>query len=381
MPKLKDLISWDAFRTAMVASVVAMLVWVWAEGESVSRERIPLRITLDSNPASDYIYDAEDSAWSGTVIIEVEGTPSAIAEARELPRTELTLRFGLEGMPREAGTAKVAQLSKAIPDLPELRKLNVVVVAVDPPVVPVEVHRMIEREIPVKIELARTLLLDGEASASPSSVTVRLPDTLASKLTEGVQPIAFVSAEELDRVRGDVARTVSASIRLPASIGPVDPRLVNIRPDSVSVSLRIRREVDNFKLPPVPVWFSLPPTEDAGQWTIDILDKFVNDVIVTGPADQVARIRSGEATIKALVELASDDLIKAIQPDRARTAAGDSASGAVAPGQATPASGTVNRTVIFLGLPPGVAASAANPIVRVRITRQDRTAPADSNRP
>ncbi len=381
MPKLRDFKGWETIRTAIVATFVAMLVWVWAEGESVSRDRIPIRITLDSDPSSDYIYNAEDTAWSGSVVVEVEGTPSAIAEARELPRKELVLRYGIEGMPREAGTARVAQLSKAIPNLPELRKLNVVVVAVDPPVLPVEVRKMVQRELPVKVELARAMLLDGEPSASPSTVTLRLPDSLAARLTEGVQPIASVSAEELDRVKGDGARTVNGTVRLPASIGPIDPNLVEFKPEVVAVSLRIRKEVESFKLAAVPVWFSMPPTEDAGQWTVEVLDKFVNDVVVTGPADQVARIRSGDTTVKALVELATDDLNKAIQNERQRPAAADSASAAVNPGQVPPGSGTISRPVIFLGLPTGVAASAANPFVRVRVTRHTKPATPESGPP
>jgi hypothetical protein len=378
----RDFKGWETFRTAMVASFVALLVWVWAEGESVSRERIPLRITLDADAGSDYIYRVEDSSsWGGSVTIEVEGTPSAIAEARELRGQNLTLRFGLDGMPREPGNAKVAQLSRAVPNLSELQRLKVVVVSVDPAVLTVDVNRMVQRELPVKVELARPLLLDGEPSPSPATVTVRLPDTAASRIAEGSPPVAFVSNEELDRVRGDGARTVNAIVRLPASIGPVDPALVELRPEVISVSLRIRKEVDSFKTPPVPVWFSLPPTEDGGQWTVEILDKFVSDVVVAGPADQVARIRSGETTIKALVELTSDDLIKAVQPDRARPAAGDAASTVVTPGQSPPDSGTISRQVIFLGLPPNVAATAANSIVRVRITRNVKAANPGSGTP
>lgn len=382
MPKFRNFDGWDTARTALVAAFVALLIWVWAEGESVSRERIPLLVSLDADPRSEYIYRPEDPAWKGAVTIEVEGTPSTIAEARGLRGAELRLYAGLDGMPTEAGSARVARLAEAIRSHPDVKKIDVVVVSIDPPDLPVEVLRMVQRELPVKVELARPLVLDGDPAASPSTVTIRLPDTLASQITDGSQPTAFVSEEELDRVRGDGARTVTGTVRLPQSLGRVDGDLVSIRPDTVSVLLRIRKEVETFRLPAVPVWFSLPPTEDAGQWTVEVLDKFVSDVSVTGPTDLVSRIRSGETTIKALIELTTDDLTRAVQGAAALSpAAADSAAGAVTPGQIPPGSGTINRPVIFLGLPPGVAAAAANPIVSVRVTRTARPAAQESDAP
>lgn len=382
MSKLSDFKGWETVRTALVASFIAMLIWVWAEGESVSRERIPLIVSLDADPRSEYMYRSEDEAWKGAVAIEVEGTASAIAEAQTLRGTELRLYAGLDGMPTESGAARVARLSEAIRSHPDLRQLEVVIVSVDPPDVTVEVLKMVQRELPLKVELARTLVIDGEPAASPSTVTIRLPDTLASQLVEGSQPIAFVSEDELDRVRGEGARTVNGIVRLPSSLGQVDSSLVDIRPESVSVLLRIRRDVDSFKLPAVPVWFSLPPTEDSGRWNIEVLDKFVSEVTVTGPADQISRIRGREATIKALVELTTDDLNKATQADTGRAPiAGDPASAAAAPGRASLESGEITRPVIFLGLPTGVAATAANPIVRIRVTKVSKSAAAEDTAP
>ena len=363
----RDMKSWDMVRTALVATFVALLVWIWAEAESVSRKRISILVSLDADPRSEMVYRPEDAEWTRAgniwtraVTIEVEGAPSGIADAEALARSDLLLSFGQEGMPREPGPAKLVDLARAIPALNDFRRINVVIASVDPPFVPVEVRRMVQRELPVKVELARPMQLDGEPSASPSTVTIRLPDTLADKLTDGLQPVALVSAEELDRVRGDT-RTVNGLVRLPASLGPVDSSQIDIRPEVVSVSLRVRREVDSFRLPAVPVWFSLPPTEDGAKWTIDVLDSFVNDVTVSGPADLVSRIRSGEVVIKALIELATDDLNKTVQPDRTRPPT-DTAP-------LPPDSGTITRPVLFLGLPPGVTATAANPLVRVRIVR------------
>lgn len=365
----------EFFKTAALTTLMAVLIWVWAEGESVSRVSITCRVELQADPAGDLVYRSDDPEWRGNVTFQVEGSAPGIAAARELRGQTLRLTAGLAGMPVEPGPNRVARLREAIAAIPELSRLGVVVVSCEPSEVPVRVMRMVTRDLPVRVELGRTLLLDGEPAPSPAAVSFRMPDSVL--VPDGAQAVAFVSAEELDRVRGDGAaatgaRTAVATIRTPSWLAGIEPLVV--APETVTVTFRVRKEVDTFRVAAVPVWFGLPPTEDAAQWAVEVLDKFVNDVTLTGPADQVARIRSGEITLKALVELASDDLQRAVRTDRP-------ASDPAGPGDDPAATGVISRPVTFLGLPPGVTAAAANPVVRVRVTRTGRAGAEGADRP
>ncbi|MBX3403316.1 MAG: hypothetical protein KF699_07895 [Phycisphaeraceae bacterium] len=365
----------EFFKTVALTTLMAALIWVWAEGESVSRVSIACRVELQADPFGDLVYRSDDPEWRGNITFQVEGSAAGIAAARELRGQTLRLTAGLAGMPVEPGPNRVARLREAIAAIPELSRLGVVVVSCEPSEVPVRVMRMITRDLPVRVELGRTLLLDGEPAASPATIVVRMPDSVL--VPEGAQAVAFVSPEELDRVRGDGAaaagaRAAVASIRMPPWLAGIEP--VQIAPESVVVSFRVRKETDTFRIAAVPVWFGLPPTEDVAQWTVEVLDKFVNDVTLTGPADQVGRVRSGEITLKALVELASDDLQRAVRSDRA-------AVDQPGPGADPAASGVISRPVTFLGLPPGVTAAAANPVVRVRVTRAGRASAEGLERP
>jgi hypothetical protein len=100
----------------------------------------------------------------------------------------------------------------------------------------------------------------------------------------------------------------------------------------------------------VPVWYSLPPTEDGSKWIIEIQDKFLTDVAITGPGEDVQRIRAGQVAVKAMIEFASDELERA---------ANDKSP--------------ITRQASFAGLPPGLAASVGDSSVRVKVTR--RTTP------
>ncbi len=55
---------------------------------------------------------------------------------------------------------------------------------------------------------------------------------------------------------------------------------------------------------------SLPPSEDAGKWVIVLEDKFIKDVVLSGPSEQLERVRSGQWPGKATIELTNDDLAK-----------------------------------------------------------------------
>lgn len=71
-------------------------------------------------------------------------------------------------------------------------------------------------------------------------------------------------------------------------------------------------------------------------------EAFLSDVTVSGPADGVAKVRSGEATVRAIVELSWEDLAKGVKQKQAT----------------------------FAGLPSGVTAGAANTTVSLKISRR-----------
>lgn len=70
---------------------------------------------------------------------------------------------------------------------------------------------------------------------------------------------------------------------------------------------------DTIRVASVPVWFSMPPTEDAGKWIVELQDKSIADVTLTGPTDQLERIRSGRWPVRAMITLSADDLTRAVQ--------------------------------------------------------------------
>jgi hypothetical protein len=101
------------------------------------------------------------------------------------------------------------------------------------------------------------------------------------------------------------------------------------------------------RLPNVPVWFSLPPTEDGSKWNIEILDKFLTDVTVTGSKEGITRITKGGLVVKGLVELTTDDLEKGLAEK-----------------------GSLVKQALFVGVPADLSCSVANSAVRIKVTKR-----------
>lgn len=345
---------WAIVKAALVALVVAVLIWIWAEGESLtSRQTDAIQVTFPVEPSNDLVVRPIDPKWKGTVRIRLEGAVRVLDRAAGQIGREIRLTPDLDGMPHAPVDRVDVDLEKVIRGLPALAGAAGAVAEVEPSKVTVTVVKMVTKSLPVRVEFARPLALDGTPVTTPATVDIRLPEPLAAALPLDAQAVATIGDAEIARIKGDGPQVVSAVVR------PPDAALVvpeaSVTPDTVSVAFRIKQSIDSVKLPTVPVWYSLPPTEDGSKWNIDILDKFLTDVVINGPSEDVQRVRSGQTPVKAMIEFTSDELERA-SADKAG----------------------VTRQVTFPGLPAGLSAVVANPTVRVKVTKRQSNGAAGS---
>lgn len=338
---------WSPLRAGLLALFVSGLIWIWAEGESLtSKTMARVEIELPSDLAGEFVIRSEDPSWNGVVQVRLEGSVRAVEAAAAVIGSRVRLPVGLAVMPKQSGERKDLKLADAVSELPDMANLRGVVAEVQPSELTVRAIKMITRDLPIRVELAREVALDGEPAPTPTSVRVRLPEIIFDALGEAAQAVATVSDESLSKLRNDGPQSLSAMVRLPGPL--IEPELIAITPDTVLVSVRPRRVVDTARLPTVPVWFSLPPTEDGSRWNIEVIDKFLADVTVTGPSEEVRRVQAGELAIKAVVELSTDDLERG----------------------ATDRAGTLKQAS-FVGVPGGLACAVAKSTVRIKITKRN----------
>jgi hypothetical protein len=383
MNRLTDI--WTQAKAVGLAGALAVLVWLYAEGESLASRTVIVNLTLPTAAAplpgpgaaalvgvsggkqpepagsasgdagqvsvssGEIIVQPDDPSFRGTVRIRLEGTSRSLDDALARLGTTVRLPAGTPGIPSDPGERRTLDILQALNALPELQGLGSSVADVEPRFVSVRVRRLMTREVPVRVELQREVLLDGEPAPAVAMVQVRFPESALGLLgaQESALPPAVVtlSDAELRGIRGDGPQTVMGSVRPPTVLVGMDG--VQVAPENMSVLLRVRRKLESTRLATVPVWFSLPPTEDAARWSVEVLDKFLPEVTLSGPSDEIARIASRAVAVKALVEIGSDELER----------------------------GITSKSASFTGLPAGVTATAPSTIVRVRITRR----PGDSS--
>jgi hypothetical protein len=236
-------------------------------------------------------------------------------------------------------------MARVIRSLPGLAANSSVVAEVTPAKVTVTVVKMVTKSVPVRVEISRPLSLDGDPVPTPATVDLRLPEQLAATLPPDAQAVATLGTAELAKIRGDGPQTVTAAVRPPEAVRGIEG--VAMTSETVSVAFRIKQSLDSVKLPTVPVWYSLPPTEDGSKWNIEIQDKFLTDVTISGPSDDVQRIRAGQTAVKGMIEFSSDELERA---------ANDKAG--------------ITKQASFAGLPVGLGAVVGNSTVRVKVTKR-----------
>jgi hypothetical protein len=327
-------------KAAVIAVVVAVLVWIFAEGESLATRSIDMTVAIASDPAGDLIIRPVDPNFRGIARVRLEATVRMLDTVTAAVGEKITLTPGTPGVPNEPGDQRVIDLREVMSNLPELKGYGSTVADVQPKSIVVSVTRLVTRDLPVRLEMPAgvNVPLDGEPTLALKTATIRGPEPALAAIPEGSVLVARVTEEQLRRLKSDGPQTIAAQLQVPLGLRSASP--VTLVPETVNVTLRFRSSVETLKLATVPVWFSMPPTEDNGRWGVQIQDKFLSDVTLSGPSEEIARVRAGQTLVKAMVELSSDDLSK----------------------------GITSKQATFVGLPPSLSVSAPSTTVRVKIS-------------
>lgn len=298
-------------KTALLVTLVTILIWVFAEAESLTRKNVRVEVLLDPEPDGNRLVDVVDGqGWQKRADVVFEGSTAAVTEAEAVGRRPIRLLPGMEGFPSDPGEQTV-DLFAALRELPELRNKGVSIVRVDPPNVRVRVDQLVSREVKV-IAVVPGSELDGQPEIKPGTVTLRLPAGEAEALTPTSAVRARVSPESVTKLVPGRHETVS-NVVLELPIELQHSRRIRIEPSRADVSLTLRSRAATWTLPNVPVSLVLAAGEYA-RWEIIIPDedRFITDVKVTGPVDLIDQIKRSDVTVAAQVLLSFEELERGI---------------------------------------------------------------------
>jgi len=299
-------------RTAGVVVLVTLLVWAFAENESLRSQTLPVSVRLVSSPDRLVTPPEDDAAgpgWSSPVSLTIEGSASSIDAFRQAAARGLELTFG-EEMPPIDGEGSV-DLAVAFARHEAVRASGVTIATADPPALRVRVDRLIDVELPIVV-LVDEAELAGPPTPARATASLRLPERRAGELGENAVVTARLGESALSTLEPGRVELVRG-VRLAPPEAVAGAPGVQITPPTTDVTIALRSRIASLTLSTTPVHVRLPAAE-LGRWDIRVAgDTVLRDVTVSGPSELIDRIRSGQLPVVAVVSLTFEDLERGIE--------------------------------------------------------------------
>ncbi len=338
-------------RTFVLVVGVALVIWLYAEAESLTRTEREVSVAIVSR-AEDAACRVVDPNWRGAVRLRFEGSTAAIAKA---PRS-IELSPGDPAVPDEEGEHSV-DLRTALGASDELVRTGVSLLSADPPSVRLRVSA-IDRipDADVRPEVSGVALA-GAPLVEPPNVLVSGPRETLARLAGalgGAVVVARVPAQTAAGAEEGKPTRIPVRLTLPVGFDETD---VTITPREAFVTIT-RGPGDVWQPPPPAVRILIPPAA-AARWRVEPAEdqRFVRGVSLSGPPASVERFRSGELTLGALVSLSTDDLARGAQ--------------------SKPVSFVAEKGGAILALPPGISVNAPETSISLTIEPVPGAAPAN----
>jgi hypothetical protein len=277
--------------TIVLVTIVTVLIWVWAAGETRERKD-PLNATVHftvPDPENWVIRPEQQS-----IVIVIEGSQLALRRAQELLTEPLVI-----SVPGKVGRQTII-LPERVRQHDELRATGVSIITVDPQQMSIELDQIERFAVPVKPNLPG-VQTEGEIVVDPPEVMIAVPNQLRSRFGEGFAVEALIERAELDRMQPGVPHTQEVRVRLPDGSAAND---VRVTPGRVKMTFTIRSRTRDIQLGTVRVQVTGPP-EDAELYTVEIEPRQLNNVTITADSDLVRRIQNNEVPVIAMLHLGS----------------------------------------------------------------------------
>ena len=305
----------ERIETYFVVTVITVLIWMYAEGEIVDIHTETVRVGFVAKTGLDLSIVPQHE-------VEVEITFEASNAKLDEIQQVISNSIQIEMAPAPNGTGQREPVDIAVRLNDQIkRETGVIVTSTRPPVIDVLVQEMQEVQMTVDPPVIEAVTLT-EWTTEPTTVTVKMPDTLARTLSPDLAVIAKLDFARLRTMEAGVPQSENPKLSLPPELQSVSG--IQISPSKVHVSYSIIKRNETLTLGSVPIHIMGPP----GLLTLyDIElppeDQVLPDVELEGPVEVIERIRVNELRVVALIiptreqlESASDALpVTFFKPD------------------------------------------------------------------
>ena len=291
---------WQDAQTFLIVGVVAVLIWLYAETNTLQEETINPLITFEQ--LETFIPNAPEP-----VLLRFKCPTGRISAVKDLlPLFTLPVDDTPHDDPH-----RVISLKQALAAYEPLVKLGVSIMEVNPDTATIDVYRLVTKELSLETYYDGNMIEGSPNVIEPDIVQVTLPTPVWE--VHGDFPMEVrIEQSDLDRAATPNFDDL-ISIRLPLYVGKTLPDgfIPIITPHDAMVQFA-KKENPPFKLPPVQVHVSLP-ADKVGKYAIEFVepaDEFKSGIELSGPPDIIDNIKDNPSQIRIYVWLGKDDIHK-----------------------------------------------------------------------
>lgn len=285
--------------TIALAGVVAMMIWLYAEGENLREETFSIEVRF-IDPTSGKLA-IEPQTRTVTVTAQApNATFSALRRIRDV-RLNVEEKADLETYP-----IQTVVLRERLASSPEFIRLGAGVVKTDPESTPISVQRLEEVTLPVRAVYGEVDLKSAPI-VEPAQVTIMVPASRVSAVRD--LPLQVViDSPMVASMTPNTPQTLETSFvmsdELVAALGDY---VLAVALPKARVSLTLRSQEEIYEHPSIPIRVVAPWTL-FNEYMVDLIDQVaLEGVVLRGPRQAIEQIRSGERKVWVDIELTSKD--------------------------------------------------------------------------
>ena len=294
----------------IIVSLVTVLIWMWAAGET--RETEPAFVDLELVSPTEGSLQITPSKIQ-TVRLEIRGPRRAVEAAADRFRQPVRITAGTMGVPAEPGEHEV-ELARIATELLANWRIPATVLDADPMTIRLDIDSLTEKSTRIVAILPSSARTTGRVEVSPETATLVLPGDL--KDLENLEIEARITERDLEGRQPGRRHQFQVTLQLPEALGPAGDS-IRIDPATAEVNLTLDANEEELALTaPVPVQIA-GPAADLDGWMVEVnpASALLRNVVLRGPADEIQRLRDREGGLGviAFVHLTSDDLLQMIE--------------------------------------------------------------------
>lgn len=288
MPWRSEIGSWA------LISVVTGLIWIWASVETREEKSFMTQAhftILQGDKA--WIIEPNIHAFS----MVVEGSRMSIQNVETLAKTG----FFFQLQPNLDDPS--IDITEAVRNHQDFQSTGATLVSVDRPTASPKIDERIGLQVRVAPNLPGVQTVEVRPTIDPPVVTVFLPRRLQRQFGDP-RVEAFVGQEQSSLLAGGMMHQLEVKLRvLPESVASNEH--VQIMPPSVRMSFTILSQTRELLLDR-PVTIQLQgPWQDQKDFDVVVITVNIRDVTIIADADLIRRVETGEATVRAVIQLKS----------------------------------------------------------------------------